>query len=393
METPELTLPPDQESLVTIQDILMQLRRRDRERAEERHSLAEQLERIERELLHLSAFVQQHNGGVGLGSSGEQIVPVASLNRWVGSGPPGEDIVNWPTHPAGTGTDGVESADGVLTVLGAATGVSETGGSAELGDGGQRTYVSCPVQEPRSRPTPPPSTHIPVFVSASSPRRTDSISGQANPPPPSFHSAPAGSPPIFAQVTNTQFMGSLSDLRRTMDHFIRRQQITNDMLDDLRGRIPVHQMEGASVSGLANYTEVLNRIFQSLRTVPDQLRTRSGEEPVDVSAPSQSPIALDVQTDVIVSKATPQENSTPSSPPPEPPSVHLARIPRSLASPPSPSRAGYPHTHAPNQPLQEPSIWRPRTRRVVPRRRVFSEPSSSASQETGSPGEPTMKAR
>lgn len=380
MGTPDLTLPLDQESPATTQDILMQLRRRDSERGEERHAMAEQLERIERELLHLSAFVQQHDRGVGFRSSGEPIVPVANLNRWVGSGPPGgDDIVNWPTHPAGTGTDGVESVDSMLTGLGAATGASGIGGFEELGDGG-------PVHKTWSRPTPPASTHTPAFVSFLSPRRTDSFSSLANPPPPSFLSAPADSPPILAQVTDTQFLGSLSDLRRTMDHFIRRQQITNDMLEDLRGRIPVHQMEGVGESGLENYTEVLSRIFQSLRTVPDQLRTRSGDETVEVSALSQSPIALDAQTDAAVSKTTPQEISTPSSPLPEPPSVHLARI-RSLTSPLSPSCAGYPHAHVPNEPLQQPSIWQSRTRRVVPRRRVFSEPSSSASQKRGSPGE------
>lgn len=310
----------------------MQLRRRDRERVEERHTLAEQLERIERELLHMSAFVRQHNGGVGLR-------------------------------------------------LEAATGTSGTSGSEELGDGDQRTYVSCPTpvstQESWSHPTPPPSTHTVAFVSASPPRRTDSFSTQTNP---SFLSVPASSPPILAQVTNIQLMGSLSDLRRTMDRFIRRQQITNDMLEDLRGRIPVHQMERLGVSRLANYTEVLSHISQSLRTVPDQLRTSSGNALVEVSASSQSPIALDVPTDVNVPQATPQENSTSSSPLPEPPSI---RVP-SLTSPPSASGAGYLHTHAPNELLQQPSIWQSRKRRVVPRRRVFSEPSSPASQKMDS---------
>lgn len=368
METPDLTLPPDQESLATIEDILVQLRRRDRERAEETHAL----ERIERELMRLSAFVRQNNKGVGLQSSGEQVVPVANLDRLAGAEPPREDIVIWSAHP--TGTDGVEFVDGLPTVLEAATGTSETGGSEELGDGGQRTLESC------SRPTPPLNTSTSVFVSPSPGRRTDPSSIQAGLLPPSFLSVPDGSPPILPQVTNTQLMGSLSDLRRTMDRFIRRQQIANDMLEDLRGRIPVQQMEGLGVRGLANYTEALSDICQSLRTVPDQLRTSSGSELVEVSAPSWSPIGLDVQT---VPQATPWETTTTSSPLPEPPSIHHARI-RSLTSPPSASSAGYPHTHALNEPSQQPSIWQPRARRVVPRRRVFSEPSSLVSQKTNS---------
>ena len=378
METPDLTLPPNQESLATIQDILMQLRHRDRERAEETHAV----ERIERELMRLSFFVRQNNKGVGLQPSGEQVVPAANLDRLAGSEPPGEDIVIWSTHPAGT--DGVVSVDGIPTVLEAAMGTSEAGGSEELGDGGQRTPVSCPppvlTLESCSRPTPPPNTPTSVFVSASPGRRTDSFSTQAGLLPPSFLSVPDGSPPILPQVTNTQLMGSLSDLRRTMDRFIRRQQITNDMLEELRGRIPVQQMEGLGVSGVANYTGALSHICQSLRTVPDQLRTSSSNELVEVSAPSRSPIALDVQT---VSQATPEESTTPSSPLPEPPSIHLARI-RSLTSPPSASSAGYQHTHALNEPSQQPSIWRPRARRVVPRRRVFSEPSSLVLQKTNS---------
>ena len=338
METPDLTLPPGQEPLATIQDILKQFRRRDRERAEEKHALAEQLERIEHEVLHLSAFVRQHNGGVGLR-------------------------------------------------LDAATGASATDGSEELGDGDQRTYVPCPppvsTQESWSHPTPPPSRHTAAIVSASSPRRTDYLSIQTNLQPPSFLSVPASLPPILTQGTNTQLMGSLSDLRRTMDRFIRRQQITNDMLEDLRGRIPVHPIEGLGVSGLENYTKVLSHISQSLRTVPDRLRTSSGNESVEVSAPSPSPIALDVQTGVNVSQATPQENSTPSSPLSGPPSIHIARVP-SLTGPPSAPGAGYPHRHAPNELLQQPSIWQSRPRRVVPRRRVFSEPSSPALKRTGS---------
>jgi hypothetical protein len=359
----------------------MQLRRRDRERVEETHALAEQLERIERELMRLSAFVRPHSRGVGLRSSGEQVVPVANLDRLAGSESPEEDMVIWPMHQAGTETDGVESMGSMLTVLEADTGASETGGPEELGNGGQRTHVSCPPFVPTlescSRPTPPPNTPTPVFVCASPDGRTDSVSIQADLLSPSFLSVPDDSPPILAQVTNTQLMGSLSDLRRTMDRFIRRQQITNDMLEDLRGRIPVQQREGLGVSGLANYTEALSHICQSLRTTPDQLGTSSVKESVEVSAPPWSPIVLDIQTDVTVSQATPQESSSPL---PEPPSIHLARTP-SLASPPSAPTAGCQDAHALNEPL---SIWQPRARRVVPRRRVLSESSSSTSQKMGS---------
>jgi hypothetical protein len=382
METPDLMLAPDQESLATLHDILMQLRRRDGERAEETHALVEQLERIKWELMRLSAFVRQNNS-TGFRSFGGQVVPVANLDE---PEPPGESTVIWPTPPAGTETGGVESADGILIALEAVTGASEASGSEGLGDGGQRTHVSFPPLAPTleswSRPTPPPNTPTSVFASASSGRGTESSSIWANLPPPSFLSVPDGSPPMLAQVTNTQLMGSLSDLHRTMDRFIRRQQITNDMLEDLRGRIPVQQMQGLGVSELTNYTQVLSHIYQSLRTVADQLRTSSGNEPVEVSAPSRSPISFDVQTDATVSQATLKEGSTPSSPLPEPPSIHLARL-LPLTSPPSASGAAPPRTHAPNETSQQPSIWQPRARRVVPRRRVFSEPSSSASQKTG----------
>ena len=377
METPDLMLPPDRESLATFQDILMQLRRSDGERAEETHALAEQLERIEGELTRLSAFVRQNNKSIGLRPSGERVVPIANLDGLASPEPPGEDTVTRPTPQARNGID-------MLTALDAATGASEVGGSEELGHRGQRTYVSRPALTPESwsHRTPPPNTPTSVFASASSSRRTEPFSIDASLPFHSFLSVPDGSPPILAQVTNTQLMGSLSDLRRTMGRFIRRQQITNDMLEDLRDRVPVQQMEGLGVGGLANYTQALSYIYQSLGTVADQLRTSSGNESVEISAPSRSPIALDIQTGVNVSHATPQESPTPSSPLHESPSVHLARIPSST-SPPNAPTADHPRTYALNEPPQQPSIWQPRARRVVPRRRVCSAPSSSALQQTG----------
>jgi len=363
METPGLTLPPEQESLATIQDVLMQLRRRDRERAEEMHALAEQLGRIERELIRLSAFAQHNNRDVGLRSSGEQVV---NLDRLAGSEPPGEDMTIWPTHPAGAGTDAVESVNRMLTVS-----------------------PPVPTLESCSRPTPPPNMPTLAFISASPSRRTGSSSIQDDLLSPSFLSVPDDSPPILAQVTNTQLMVSLSDLRRTMDSFIRRQQITNDMLEDLRGRIPALQRERLGVSGLTNYTEDSNHMLQSMRTVPNHLGTSSGKELVEASAPSRSPIVLDVHTEVTVSQTTPQESSSPM---PEPPSIHLTRIP-SLTSLSGASSAGYPHAHTLDESSQPLSIWQPRARRVVPRRRVLSEPASSASQKTGSHRESRARER
>ena len=375
MDTPALTLPPDQESPATVQDILMHPRRGDGERVEETH---EQLERIEQELIRLSTFVRQHARSMGLRPARERVVPVANLDALARSGPPGEDIITWSTPPTG---GRMESVDNMLTPLEAATEPSENGSPEELEDDNQRAKLSdtplAPTPESWSRPTPPLNTPAPIFTPMSAGRRSESSSIRPNLPPPSFLSVPDGSRSILAQVTNAELLGSLNDLRRIMDRFIRRQQITNDTLEDLRGRISVQQMEGLGVGGLASNTQALNHISQSLGAIADQLHTGSGGESTELSAPFRSPIALDAQNDAIVPESTPQIGSAPCSPLPQPPSIRLAPNP-ALTSPPSSSSAAYPRTHAANALVQQPSIWRPRARRVVPRRRVFSEPTSSA---------------
>jgi len=351
---------------------------------EETHALSEQLERIEQEITELSTFVRQHARSIGLRPPARPVVQVATLDGLARSEPPGGDVINWPVPPIGTGTGGMVSVDSVLTALEAATEASKNGVSEELEDGDRTIYVSdTPLgrtPETWSCPTPPPNTPAPVFTPTSAEIRPNSFSIRTSFPPPSLLGIPDGSPSILDQVTNAQLLGSLDNLRRIMDRFIRRQQITNDTLEDLRGRIPAQQMEGPGVSWLTNDTQVLNHISQSLRTISNQLRMGSGDDPVEVPAPSRSPVALDVQNGTTVSQATPQTVLTPSSPLPQPP-IHVARN-STLTTPPSSSSAAYPRIHTINEPTQRLSIWQPRARRVVPRRRVFSEPASSAWQTT-----------
>jgi hypothetical protein len=202
-----------------------------------------------------------------------------------------------------------------------------------------------------------------------------------NLPPLSFLSDPDNSPSKLAKMTNAQLVESLNDLRGIMDCFIHRQQITNKTLEDLGGRTPVQQTEGLGVSGLANHTQAFNHISQSLRVIADRLRASSNEDLVEAPAPSRTVIPFDEQSDATVLQATPQTRLVLPSPLLQPPSIHRARNP-ALTSPPSSSSAAYPRTHVIGEPLQRPSIWKPRARRLVPRR-VLSEPASSTWQTTG----------
>ena len=371
--------PRDKESPATIRGISIQLQRRDGEQVEETHALSEQLERIEQQLMRLSTFVQRRARSIGLRPSGEPVVSVANLDGLARSEPLVEEVINWPTPP--TGGRIIESVDNMPTTLEAATEASEKGGSEELEDADLRAQLSATplslTPESWSHPTPPPNSPASIFTPTSAGRRSESSSIQPNPPPPSFLSVPDGSRSMSAQVTNAELFGSLNDLRRVMDRFIRWHQITNDSLEDLRGHITVQQMEGLGVNGLASYTQALNHISQSLGAIADQLHTGSSCGSTKLPAPLRSSIAFDAQKYAIVPQATPQIRSAPSSPLPLPPSIGLAHNP-ALTSLPSSSSAAY--THATNDTIQRPSIWQPRARRVVPRRRVFSEPASSAGQ-------------
>lgn len=342
--------------------------------------MSQQLNRIEEQLTHLSEFVRQHARRIGLRPSGEPVVSVANLDRSARSEPPGEDAITWPTPPTG---DRTELVDNMLVTLKAATEASENGSSEELEDEDQRSQLSAaPVAltpKSRSRPAPPPNTPASTFTPISAGKGPVSSSIQPNLLSPSFLKIPDGSRSIVAQVTNAELVESLNVLRRVIDCFIRWQRTTSDMLEDLRGRIPVQQMEGPGVSGPPSCTQALNHIPQSLGAIADQLPTSSDSEWTKLSAPFGSPVALDTQKDSTIPKATPQIRSAPCSPLPQPPSVRLAHN-SALSSLPTSSSAAYPRIHTNNGPIQRLSIWQPRARRVVPRRRVFSEPASSACQ-------------
>lgn len=347
---------------------------------EETHALSEQLKRIEEQLTHLSEFVRRHARRIGLRPPREPVISVANLDGPARSEPPGEDAIIWPTPPAG---DRTELVGNMPATLKAAKEASENGSSEELEDEDQRAQLSAaPValtSKSWSRPTPPPNTPASNFTPISAGRGSGSSSIQPNLLPPSFLRIPDGSRSIVAEVTNTELLESLSDLRRVIDCYIRWQHTTSDMLEDLRGRIPVQQTVAPGVSGLTSCTQALNHIPQSLGAIADQLRTSSDSEWTKLSAPFRSPVPLDTQKDSTIPKATPQIRSAPCSPLPQPPSVRLAHN-SALSSLPTSSSAAYPRIHTTSEPIQRSSIWQPRARRVVPRRRVFSEPVSSACQ-------------
>ena len=349
---------------------------------EETHALAEKLARLEQELTHLTAFVRRHARSTGPRPPGEPIVPFVNVGGLAGSEPPVEDVIISLKPPVATETESVNS---IPTTPEAPTEASETGGSGELEDGDQRTHSSnapsAPAAGSWSCPTIPPNTPAFVFIPTSAGSGSDSFSIRPNLLPLSFLSDPDNSPSKLAKMTNAQLAESLNDLRRIMECIIHRQQIANETLEGLGGRVPVQQKEGLGVSGLANHTQAFNHISQSLGTIVDRLRASSNDDLVEAPAPSRTIIPFDEQSDATVLKAIPQTRLAPLSPLPQPPSTYLAHNPTST-SPPSSSSAAYPLTHVIDEPLQRPSIWKPRARRLVPRR-VFSEPASSTWQTTG----------